>query len=154
VTAPSRPGADAASLRKDTDRPFTRLLVANRGEIAVRIMRTCRDLGVETVAVYSDADAEAMHVQAADTAVRIGPAPAGECYLRADVIIDAALQTGSEAIHPGYGFLSERAAFARAVIDAGLVFVGPAPDAIDALGDKSTARRTAQAVGVPVVPPS
>ncbi len=152
MTAPPRPGADAASLRKDTDRPFTRLLVANRGEIAVRIMRTCRDLGVETVAVYSDADAEAMHVQAADTAVRIGPAPAGESYLRADVIIDAALQTGSEAIHPGYGFLSERAAFARAVIDAGLVFVGPAPDAIDALGDKSTARRTAQAVGVPVVP--
>ena len=144
----------ALSLRKDgrPDRPFTRLLVANRGEVAVRIMRTCRDLGVETVAVYSDADRDAAHVTLADDAVRIGPAPAGESYLRADAIIDAARATGAEAIHPGYGFLSERADFARAVTDAGLVFIGPRADAIDALGDKLAARRTAEAADVPVVP--
>ncbi|MDF2735047.1 MAG: accC [Chloroflexota bacterium] len=152
MTASSRTAGKGASLRKDGGRPFARILVANRGEIALRIIRTCRDLGVETVAVYSDADVEAGHVVAADTAVRLGPAPATESYLRADAIVDAARETGAEAIHPGYGFLSERAAFARAVMDAGLTFIGPTPDAIDALGDKLTARRTAKDAGVPVVP--
>ena len=139
-------------MRKDGAPPFRRILIANRGEIAVRIIRTCRALGVEVVAVYSDADASALHVESADASVRLGPAPAAESYLRADLIIDAARATGAEAIHPGYGFLSERASFARAVVDAGLVFIGPRPDAIDALGDKLAARRGAQAVGVPVVP--
>jgi acetyl/propionyl-CoA carboxylase alpha subunit len=138
-------------LRKD-GRPFRRILIANRGEIAVRIIRACRDLGVEAVAVYSDADAHAGHVQLADAAIRLGPPPPAESYLRIDVIVDAALATGAEAIHPGYGFLSERAAFARAAEAAGLVFVGPPPDAIEALGDKLHARRLARTVGVPTVP--
>jgi acetyl/propionyl-CoA carboxylase alpha subunit len=143
----------APSLRKDSrDRPFVRILIANRGEIALRIIRTCRELGIESVAVYSDPDADAAHVAAADAAVRIGPAPAAESYLRADAIIDAALATGAKAIHPGYGFLSERASFARAVTDAGLTFVGPSAEAIDALGDKLAARRTVRAADVPVVP--
>jgi acetyl/propionyl-CoA carboxylase alpha subunit len=140
------------SVRKDGGRPFTRILVANRGEIATRIIRTCRDLGVEVVAVYSDADVDAAHVAAADAAVRLGPAPAGESYLRAEAIIEAALATGAEAIHPGYGFLSERASFARAVVEAGLIFVGPPSSAIEALGDKLAARRTALDADVPVVP--
>ena len=152
VTSVARP-APGASLRKDDRaRPFARILVANRGEIALRIMRTCRDVGVDTVAVYSDADREAAHVEAADIAVRIGTAPAGESYLRGDRIIEAAIATGAEAIHPGYGFLSERAAFARAVTDAGLAFIGPRAAAIEALGDKLAARRTAMSVDVPVVP--
>ena len=143
------------SLRKDTAQgrpPFRRLLIANRGEIAVRIIRACRELGIETVAVFSDADVDAGHVAAADVAVRLGPAPPAESYLRADAVVEAALATGAEAIHPGYGFLAESAAFAARVQAAGLRFVGPSPDAIAALGDKLAARRTAASAGVPVVP--
>ncbi|MEA2609105.1 MAG: 3-methylcrotonyl-CoA carboxylase alpha subunit, partial [Chloroflexota bacterium] len=132
--------------------PFRRILIANRGEIAVRIVRACHELGMEAVAVYSDADAAALHVRMADQAVRLGPPPASDSYLRIDAIVEAALATGAEAIHPGYGFLAERSAFARAVEAAGLVFVGPSSDSIDALGDKLHARRIAREVGVSVVP--
>ena len=132
--------------------PFRRVLVANRGEIAVRIIRACHEDGMEAVAIYSDADTSARHVRMADVAVRVGPASPTESYLRGDLIIAAALDTGAEAVHPGYGFLAERASFARAVEDAGLVFVGPPSAVIDALGDKLNARRTAREVGVAVVP--
>jgi acetyl/propionyl-CoA carboxylase alpha subunit len=128
------------------------VLIANRGEIALRIIRACHELGIEAVAVYSDADRAAVHVREADAAVRIGPAPAAESYLRIDAIVDAALATGADAVHPGYGFLAERAGFARAVEAAGLVFVGPPAAAIDALGDKLHARRVARSVGVEAVP--
>ena len=134
------------------DAPFRRVLIANRGEIAVRIIRACHEMGMEAGAVYSDADAEAAHVRLADFAVRLGPPAPSESYLRIDAVIEAALSTGSGAIHPGYGFLAERAAFARAAEDAGIVFVGPSSDAIEALGDKLNARRLAARVGVPSVP--
>ena len=128
------------------------LLIANRGEIACRIIRTARAMGIRTVAVYSDADATALHVRSADEAVHIGPAPARESYLVGEKIIAAALATGAEAIHPGYGFLSENAAFAQAVIDAGLVWVGPKPASITAMGLKDAAKTLMAAAGVPVTP--
>lgn len=131
---------------------FSKILIANRGEIACRIARTARSLGIKTVAVYSDADASALHVRAAEEAVRIGPASASESYLRGERIIEAALATGSEAIHPGYGFLSENARFAEAVTEAGLVFVGPPASAIAAMGLKDAAKARMEAAGVPVVP--
>ena len=133
-------------------RPIRRLLVANRGEIAIRVMRACRELGIESVAVYSDADAAAPHVLAANRALRIGPAPASESYLKIAAVIDAARQAGADAVHPGYGFLSERASFARACGDAGLVFVGPPAGAIEAMGSKIGARALMEQAGVPVVP--
>jgi acetyl-CoA/propionyl-CoA carboxylase biotin carboxyl carrier protein len=131
---------------------FTRILIANRGEIAVRVIRTCRELGVASVAVYSDVDARARHAQFADEAVHLpGVAPV-DTYLNAEAVIEAALRTGAEAIHPGYGFLSESALFAEAVLEAGLTWVGPPPAATRLLGDKIAARRVAQGAGVPVVP--
>jgi 3-methylcrotonyl-CoA carboxylase alpha subunit len=131
---------------------ITSLLIANRGEIACRVIRTARRLGIRTVAVYSDADAKALHVRMADEAVHIGPSPARESYLRSDKIIAAAKQTGAEAIHPGYGFLSENADFAEAVIDAGLIWVGPKPDSIRAMGLKDAAKKLMAEAGVPVTP--
>jgi propionyl-CoA carboxylase alpha chain len=129
-----------------------RMLIANRGEIACRIARTCRAMGITTVAIFSDADADAPHVRACDEAVRIGPPPGRESYLAIDRVIAAARATGADAVHPGYGFLAENAAFAAACRDAGLVFVGPSPDVIAALGSKERARELAERAGVPVVP--
>ncbi len=133
-------------------RPFASVLVANRGEIAVRVLNEARASGLRAIAVYSDADEAALHVREADEAVRIGPAPAAQSYLNIDAILDAAQQTGAEAIHPGYGFLSENAGFARAVIEAGLVWIGPPPDAIDAMGDKARAKALMIDAGVPTLP--
>ena len=129
-----------------------KLLVANRGEIAVRIIRGAREMGIATVAVHSEADRLAPHVLLADEAVEIGPAPSAESYLRIDRLLDAARRTGADAVHPGYGFLSERAPFADAVEEAGLTFVGPTGDTIRAMGDKTEARQRMQAAGVPIVP--
>ncbi|NIU78553.1 MAG: carbamoyl phosphate synthase, partial [Gammaproteobacteria bacterium] len=131
---------------------FQKILIANRGEIAVRVIRACRELGIRTVAVYSDADRLAPHVLEADEAYRIGPAPSSESYLRAEVLIEVAKRAGCDAVHPGYGFLAERAPFAAAVEEAGLAFIGPSSSAITAMGDKTEARRRMIEAGVPVVP--
>jgi geranyl-CoA carboxylase alpha subunit len=128
------------------------LLIANRGEIAIRVMKTAREMGIRTIAVYSEADAQAAHVRAADQAVCIGPGPVGSSYLRADVIIDVAKRMGADAVHPGYGFLSENAGFAKACAEAGIVFVGPPTLAIDVMGDKARAKRAMLEAGVPCVP--
>jgi acetyl/propionyl-CoA carboxylase alpha subunit len=135
-----------------SSRRFGRVLVANRGEIAVRVMRACRTAGLESVAVYSDADRDARHVALADAAVRLGPAPAHESYLSIPLLLAAAKETRCDAVHPGYGFLSENADFARAVTGAGLVWIGPPADAMEAMGSKISARKRMKAAGVPVVP--
>ncbi|SDG48750.1 biotin carboxyl carrier protein /biotin carboxylase [Limimonas halophila] len=131
---------------------FDKVLIANRGEIACRVMRTCRRFGIATVAVYSDADARQPHVQMADEAVRLGPAPASESYLDIQAVLDACRRTGAQAVHPGYGFLSESQAFAHALTGEGITFVGPPPDAIASMGDKIAARQLAEDAGVSIVP--
>src|SRR3954453_12947142 len=133
-------------------RPIQRVLVANRGEIAVRVMRTCRERGLETVAVYSDVDRLAPHVQIADAAVHIGPAPAAQSYLVIEKILAACKETGADAVHPGYGFLSENEDFADACTAAGITFIGPSADAMRKMGSKTEARKTVTAAGTPVVP--
>ena len=131
---------------------FKKILIANRGEIACRVIRTAKKMGIATVAVYSDADARAPHVRLADESVRLGPPAASESYLRADLIILACKETGAEAVHPGYGFLSERESFARELADNGIAFIGPPPNAIAAMGDKIESKKLAKAAGVNVVP--
>ncbi|HYL82064.1 MAG TPA: biotin carboxylase N-terminal domain-containing protein, partial [Candidatus Acidoferrum sp.] len=133
---------------------FSKVLIANRGEIAVRIVRACRELGIRTVAVFSQADADALHVQLADEAVCIGPPPPSQSYLQVSRIISAAEVTGAEAIHPGYGFLAENAHFAEVCLQCGLAFIGPPVASIQMMGDKAAARRMAAAQGVPILPGS
>src|SRR5882672_10713360 len=131
---------------------FRKILIANRGEIACRVMRTAKRMGIRTVAVYSDADRAALHVKLADESHRIGPPPAAESYLSIEAILAAARKSGAEAIHPGYGFLSENEDFAAACQRVGVVFIGPSPEAIAAMGDKSAAKRLMEKAGVPLVP--
>ncbi|MFD3743685.1 acetyl/propionyl/methylcrotonyl-CoA carboxylase subunit alpha [Nocardia sp. NPDC058633] len=139
-------------LNKNHPVEFDTVLVANRGEIAVRVIKTLRAMGIRSVAVYSDADTDARHVREADTAVRLGPAPARESYLSIEKVVDAAVRSGAQAVHPGYGFLSENSSFAAALAEAGIVFLGPPAKAIEVMGDKITAKKTVTAFGVPVVP--
>ena len=133
-------------------KPIKKVLIANRGEIAVRIIRSCREMGIHTVAVFSDADRTSMHVRYAGEAYHIGPSPSVDSYLRIDKILEVAKQSGADAIHPGYGFLSENAEFSRRCQEEGIIFIGPSPEAILGMGDKITARRTMIKAGVPVVP--
>jgi acetyl-CoA carboxylase, biotin carboxylase subunit len=167
LARPVRLASDAADAISSEKRParkaagqplcntmFKRILIANRGEIAVRVIRACRELGIESVAIYSDIDRAASHVREADYAVAVGPPPAAESYLNTQRIIEAARETRAEAVHPGYGFFSENAGFARAVAAAGLVFIGPPPEAIEKMGDKVESRKLMAAAGVPVVPGS
>jgi acetyl-CoA carboxylase biotin carboxylase subunit len=133
---------------------FNKILIANRGEIALRIIRTCREMGIRTVAVYSDADRDSRHVRLADESVHIGPALSRKSYLNQEAVIEAARQTGADALHPGYGFLSENAAFAQACRDSGITFIGPSASTIAAAGDKSAARQTLMGLGIPVIPGS
>ena len=131
---------------------FESLLIANRGEIAVRIIRACREMGIRAIAIYSEADRRALHVLEADEAYCVGPAQSSESYLRIDRILEAARESGAQAVHPGYGFLAERAPLSQAVEDAGLIFVGPKAETILAMGDKTEARRRMLKAGVPIVP--
>jgi acetyl-CoA carboxylase, biotin carboxylase subunit len=133
---------------------FSRVLIANRGDVAVRVIRACRELGIETVAIYSTADTDSLHVRLADRAVHVGPAPARDSYLNVPSIIAAATTTGCDAIHPGWGFLAENAVFAQACEDSDLVFVGPTPESIELMGDKARAKQTVRAAGLPLVPGS
>ena len=133
-------------------RVFRRVLVANRGEIAVRVIRTCRRLGIETVLTVSDADVGSLPARLADKVIRIGPAPAADSYLNVDAVVGAALAAGVDAVHPGYGFLSENARLAQACAEAGIVFIGPTPETLEAAGDKLAAREHATAAGLPVLP--
>ncbi|MEO7000829.1 MAG: biotin carboxylase N-terminal domain-containing protein, partial [Ktedonobacterales bacterium] len=149
-TSPSL--SSSASASANNGRPFASVLIANRGEIAVRVITACQEMGIRAIAVYSDADRDALHVRVADAAYRIGPAAARESYLNIPAILAAAQRAGAEAIHPGYGFLSENAEFASACAEAGIVFIGPPAEAIRLMGSKTAAKRAVERAGVPTVP--